>query len=368
MSGDGISLQMAVSLRIFLRRFATVAGALGLIWSTACGVGEPASPPSSSPETEAASQACTEGRALRFGFFTLYEPVSYNADPSPDSPGFGEHLGYEADLLTALEAMEGAGLRFDRTPIAEWPDIWLRATEPDLDIVGGGITIREARTVNAEGDQVVEFTSGHITFRQSLLVRAEDADLYPTHRDLTSDVRVGVAASTTGEGRLLLLTGLRDSEGRLAAGTRVVTESGTVVADGSERFVITAAGSTPNLVGRQLIQPPSPDMPVVVYPEDGISEAAMQEAVRTGLIDAYAGEEIGNLEAVHAHEEEEVFAVTAHDAEAELGGWVLPVAEQGLIACLNDKLDYLTDNRRIGFAEWRSDPQVFLRRAQSWRP
>ena len=365
--GGIITLPRRLFARSHVRLFATLVGVLALIWSAACGV-EDSSPTVADDAPQGASGACAEDRTLHFGFYTLYEPVSYNADPNPDSPGFSEHLGYEADLLTALQAMEGAGLRFERKPIAEWPDIWLRAAGPDLDIVGGGITIRPARTFNSAGDKVVEFTSGHILFRQSLLVRSEDADLYPTHRHLTSDVRVGVAPATTGEGRLLLLTGLRDSDGRLAAGTRVVTESGTLVADGSDRFVITPAGSTPNLESRQLLEPPSSDMPVVVYLEDGTSEAAMQEAVRNGLIDAYANEEIGNLEAVHAQENEGGFAVTAYDTEAELGGWALPADQPELIACLDDKINHLTDHRRIGVAEWRVDPDVFLRRAEAWIP
>ena len=94
------------------------------------------------------------------------------------------------------------------------------------------------------GQHVVNFTSGHITFRQSLLVRAADAARLATHDDLTSDVRVGALAGTTGEFRLLELTGLVDANGVLAAGTRVETPAGTVIADGSTGYVITAAGTS----------------------------------------------------------------------------------------------------------------------------
>ena len=41
----------------------------------------------------------------------------------------------------------------------------------EYDIVGGGITILDSRTRDEMGNQVVTFTSGHIVFRQSLLVR-----------------------------------------------------------------------------------------------------------------------------------------------------------------------------------------------------
>ena len=38
-----------------------------------------------------------------------------------------------------------------------------------------------------------------------------------------------------------------------------------------------------------------------------------------------------------------------------------------LLASLNESIDYLTDNRRIGYAEWRADPTVFMQRAAQWR-
>ena len=194
------------------------------------------------------SQGCLDGdRVLNVGFYAYFSPVSYSADEDPASEGFNTHLGYEADLLTALEAMEGAGLSFARHPIAVWPGIWLKSAEPEYDIVGGGITILDVRTRDATSNTVITFTSGHITFRQSLLVRAEDAERIATHADLTSDVRVGVLSATTGEARLLELTGLVDPNGILAEGTRVETPLGTVVADGTAAYTITAAGSTPNL-------------------------------------------------------------------------------------------------------------------------
>ena len=72
---------------------------------------------------------------------------------------------------------------------------------------------------------------------------------FATHADLTSDVHVGVLSGTTGEARLLELTGLVAANGVLAEGTRVETPLGTVVADGTAAFMITAANATPNMAG-----------------------------------------------------------------------------------------------------------------------
>ncbi len=309
--------------------------------------------------------ACTDdNRVFNVGFYAFFEPVSYSADENPAAAGFHVHRGYEADLLTALEALEGAGLSFSRRGIDVWPGIWLRSAGPQYDIIGGGITILDSRTRDATGQQVVAFTSGHITFRQSLLVRAADAERLATHDDLTSDVRVGALAGTTGEFRLLELTGLVDANGVLAAGTRVETPQGIVVADGSTDYVITAAGESPNLAGRRHLHPPSEAMPQVVYLGDVAGETELLEALSTGMIDALARGETGNRDASHAAGG--AFVVTALDDAVEFGGFTLAVEDAYLAACLDEKINWLTDNRRIGYGEWVEDPSVFIKRAELW--
>ena len=308
------------------------------------------------------SESCTEeARVLKVGFYAFFDPVSHSADPDPASDGFNTHLGYEADLLTALEAIEGAGLSFSRRGIAPWDDIWLQSAGAEFDIVGGGITVLDSRTRNAAGEEVVSFTSGHVKFRQSLLVRGEDAERIASHSDLTSDMRVGVLADTTGERRLLELTRLVDADGAFVAGTRIETDAVTVTADGSATYTIDFAAESPGLEGRRHLYPPSEDMPQVVYLGDEAGESELLEALRAGDIDALARGEVGNLEAAGASGG--AFAVTALDDAVELGGFTLAVEDARLRSCLDDKINYLTDDRRIGYAEWATDPEVFMRRA-----
>ena len=202
--------------------------------------------------------------------------------------------GYEADLLTALESIEGAGFSFDRRAIAEWPDIWLKSATDEFDVVGGGITILDSRTRNADGNAAVAFTNGHIAFRQSLLVRAADAAWITSHADLTGAVRVGALAGTTGEARLLQLTGLADADGVLVVGTRVDTDAGEVVADGSADYFITSAGVSPGLEGRRHLYPPDDTMPQVVYLGDELGETELLATLKNGEIDAIARGEVGN--------------------------------------------------------------------------
>ncbi|MDD9857844.1 MAG: transporter substrate-binding domain-containing protein [Gammaproteobacteria bacterium] len=313
-----------------------------------------------------AGAACTAGeRPLNFGFYAFFAPLSYSADEDPDSPGFNTHLGFEADLVSALEAMPGAGLTFTRRPIAEWDDIWLRPAGPRYDLVGGGITILESRTRDPAGWRKIAFTAGHIAFRQSLLVRAEDAQRLARYDALGGEVRVGALAATTGEARLLQLTGLADRAGILAAGVRVDTPRGRVTADGSPDYFITAAAESPGLAGRRHLHPPSGRMPQVIYLGDSGGEAELLEALARRRIDAIARGEIGNRAAARASDG--AFAVTAIDAEHELGGFALAVEDAALRACLDEKIDYLTDHRRIGYAAWLEDPEVFMRRAVQWR-
>ncbi|MDE0023735.1 MAG: transporter substrate-binding domain-containing protein [Spirochaetaceae bacterium] len=310
---------------------------------------------------EGAGACAPAGSVLRLGFYAHFEPVSYSADPDPASPGFDDHRGYEADLLTALEAMEGANLTFDRGGIGAWDGIWQQPVGTEYDIVAGGITILDSRTRDASGRSVVVFTAGHITFRQSLLVRAADAERLSGHRDLTGADRVGVLTGTTGEARFLELTGIADAAGVLAAGTRVETAGGVVVADGSADYVVGAAGATLGLGDRQRLRPVDEETPQVVYFTE---EAAMIDALAAGRIDALARGEVGNRSTARAHGG--ALVVTALDARAETGGFALAAKDAELAECLDRHIAWLTDNGRIGYREWHEAPVIFLWRARQW--
>ena len=310
-------------------------------------------------------EACSDGaKVLQVGFYAYFAPVSHSADEDPSSDGFETHAGYEADLLTALEAMEDAGLSFSRSPIEPWEDIWLKSVGDEFDIVGGGITILDSRTMNAAGEKLVSFTSGHIAFRQSLLVRSEDAGRIRTHADLTSDDRVGALADTTGEARLLQIVGLANEDGVLATGTRVETPSGELVADGGADYAITAAQETTNLDERTRLYPPDPNMPQVVYLGDELGEIELLDALKSGDIDAVARGEIGNRDAESAYGGD--FAVTALDDKVEYGGFTLSARDAELRNCIDERINFLTNDRALGYAEWREDSLVFMRRAQAW--
>ena len=335
------------------RSAAAVAPVCLSIWLIACGSG------ATVPE------ACVDNdRELRLGFYAYFAPVSHSADGEPGSAGFDVHQGYEADLLTALEAMDSVGVSFSRRGIGSWDDIWLASAGSEFDVIGGGITILDSRTRDAQGREAVVFTSGHIAFRQSLLVWAEDESRFTDYDELTSDVRVGALAGTTGEARLLELTGLTNANGALAAGVIIETPRGEVVADGASNYRITAAGASENLAGRSRIRPAADNMPEVVYFGDQLGETELLAALSDGRIEALARGEVGNREAEHASGA--AFVVALLDDAVERGGFTFDLKEAALAACLSDRIDFLTDEMTVGYADWLRDPSVFMRRAELW--
>ena len=56
------------------------------------------------------------------------------------------------------------------------------------------------------------------------------------------------------------------------------------------------------------------------------------------------------------------------DSAVELGGFAFGIDDRALAECVDERLLWLTDNRRIGVVEWLEDPGVFLERARAWPP
>ena len=136
-----------------------------------------------------------------------------------------------------------------------------------------------------------------------------------------------------------------------------------VVADGSADYFITAAESSANLADRTRLYLPGSDLPEIIYLGGELGEAELLTALADGSIDAIARGEVGNRDAVHASGG--TFAVTALDHRVENGGFTVAADDMELLACLNQRIDRLTDDREIGYGEWLENPQVFEQRAET---
>lgn len=307
-------------------------------------------------------------RTVAVAFYGYFEPVSYSADPDMSSDGFNEHRGYEADLLSGIESIDGLGLDFEQRGVAHWENIWLLAASDEFHLACGGITILDARTSSADGRETVAFTDGHIDFLQSLLVRTEDAERLATYDGLSATDVVGVLRGTTGEARFLQIIGAADDNGGLAAGTIVETDGDRVPAHADGELRIDAAGASPQLASRRRLIPAAPGSPQVLYLGDiegsPLGEGALTDALRSDRIDAIARGSVGNAEAATASGRE--FAVAATDTLRERGGCTVDIDDTDLLDRMNRAVAWLTDNGRIGFADWLADPDVFDARAAQW--
>ena len=330
-----------------------------------CGTG------SGTPEGATAA-ACEAGREMladlpamrvNYGFYTDFNPMSYSIASAVDQP-----MGYEPDLVAALETFSKGKLSFDPLGIGNpFSGIWLKAAQEPYDMVGGGITALPERTRDANGRQVIRFGVAHISFRQSLLVRSESA--LNRHADLTSEHHVGVLRGTTGEKRLLELTGIIDAEGFLRSGTQVQLAGGDVLIAGEpdSRAALRIAAGTGSvaIATRVRLTPAGDDRPEVLYFN---SDSEQLNALLEGVVDAVARGELGNRVTAR---DTPALRVTAIDTEgSEWGAFSYPHTPAGnaLRRAMNSAITCLTANGTIGFSQWfESGGTIFSERAREWR-
>ena len=98
------------------------------------------------------------------------------------------------------------------------------------------------------------------------------------------------------------------------------------MADCSLDYVITAAGDSPSMAGRNRLYLPSESQPQVVYLGDEIGEAELLAALRSGRIDAIARGEISNRDSSSVSGDD--FAVVALDEQVETGGFTVSAEVQ----------------------------------------
>ena len=316
---------------------------------------------------EAARQLLADFPAMRvqYGFYTDYNPVSYSAGQESASH---RPMGYEPDLVAAVETLSGGKLSFDALALGNpFSGIWLKAAQEPHDMVGGGITALPERTKDAEGRPVIRFGVGHIGFSQSLLV--PEASAIERHDDLTSEHRVGTYRATTGEKRLLELTGIIDSAGFIRAGTLVLLADGTLLTAGppdSESALRIAAGTGSTAIATRIrLTPPGDDQPEVLYFD---SDDELISALLEGTVDVLARGEISNRIAARDTPGLRLTAIDTGGNEQGAFSYADTPAGNALRATMNTAITCLTANRTIGFAEWfDSRGTIFAERAEEWR-
>lgn len=300
---------------------------------------------------------------INYGFYTDFNPLSYSNTQDINSPYYNIPIGYEPDLINAISILTNHQLEFTAVPLGNpFANIWLKSYEfPELDMVGGGITILEDRRYNLDlsSQPLINFGIGHIEFRQSLLVQFSST--IRTHADLDAGDTVGVIRGTTGESRFLQLVGLTDSSGYLAPNTTVITDTNETIITDQRTHKISASYSTTEIENRIHISSSDTGAPTVVY---YTSEQAQIEALSNFMVDAIARGEIGNTIAASASNGS--LKVTAIDtSDFEEAGFSYPNTAEGDILknFMNAAIMCITSNGTIGFNDWYTDKSIFLNRA-----
>ena len=335
-----------------------------------CGSGSGITDGSTVAACEAAQKTLADFPAMRvnYGFYTDFNPVSYSVTQVPMGSAFHQPMGYEPDLVAAVETFSRGRLSFNTLGIGNpFSGIWLKAAQEPYDMVGGGITALPERTQDADGRQVIRFGVGHIRFRQSLLVRS--GSVINRHGDLTSEHRVGALRGTTGEKRLLELTGIIDAAGFVRRGTRVQLASGGVLIAGkpdSDSAMRIAAGTGSIAIATRVrLTPAGNARPEVLYFN---SESEQISALLEGVVDAVARGELGNRVTARDTPGLRVTAIDTEDNER--GAFSYPDARAGnaLRLAMNTAITCLTANGTVGFSQWfDSGGTIFAKRAEEWR-
>ena len=242
---------------------------------------------------------------------------------------------------------------------------------PEYDLIGGGITILDSRTRDAAGKRGGGFyqRTHHFSPVTAGARRGRGAVL-SSHAALTMRRARGRAwPAPRANSDLLELTGLVDANGVLAAGTRVETAHGVPWWPTAARTsAITACGRHGEF-GRPAVRIVSTRRDVCrrwsIW-ETELGEALNSSRPSATGADRRAWPGAKSATATPRSAADGGLVVTALDDAVEHGGFTLAVEDAALAACIDEKINWLTDDRRIGYAEWVEEPQVFMRRAQLW--
>ena len=150
-------------------------------------------------------------------------------------------------------------------------------------------------------------------------------------------------------------------------GSRIrMTNGDVVVADGTVAYRIFSGHSTDNLDGRLWILPPGEGAWVLAF-RPGTDAAEHVRALISREVDIVTRVLI-SAEYL-ARESGGTLAVGAKDSSSDrVSAFALDVDDAELLECLNDKIDYLTDDLSVEIPDWLDDPTVFMQRALAWKP
>ncbi|PVZ69682.1 transporter substrate-binding domain-containing protein [Pelagibaculum spongiae] len=305
-------------------------------------------------------------QSLRYGFFSDFNPLSYAATLNEFSSEANDPLGYEPSLIKAVSLFGKGALQFQSIAIPNpFKGIWLDSASTDFDLVGGGITALENRRYvgSDHSSPLITFGVGHVSFRQSLLTR-ENFEITNYH-ELNHGHKIGVLAGTTGEVRLLELVGYVDDAGYLSVGS-LVGYPLDIKLESHQGDVLSAAVQSQSLAGRVSLSYEERNLPQIIYFNNEFDALL---ALESGDIDGFARGEIGNQVASVQDEGVELKVAVIDRQQVEYGAFSYPATAEGdLLRGVMDKvISCLTDDNKVGFAQWNTNNEIFSQRANKFR-
>ncbi|MBB63748.1 MAG: hypothetical protein CMO81_01655 [Waddliaceae bacterium] len=316
------------------------------------------------------SSLTIHAETYKVGFYTDFEPISYAASRIEGTENFDQALGYEPDLLRAIERASKGELCFEFQGIKVWENIWMAPIQNNVDIGIGGITIEDTRTKDSSGDKKIVFTKPTVDFHQSLLCLFSNKNAIKHHKDLNCSDTVGAVRGTTGEYRFLTQTGIINNlnDGLIKKGVTVVLKDrGFKRSDGNLSIY------SEELKSRKYLIPSDCSLPLVRY---FLAEDSMIPALLEKHISAIARGYIGNRIVAEQYPEDLVVtAIYSLECEAqgkksrevckekEQAGMTVNIENEKLFTALNKYILFLTDEGAITYEKWLDDPQVFEKRA-----
>ena len=149
----------------------------------------------------------------------------------------------------------------------------------------------------------------------------------------------------------------------LTAGVQIHVPDGVIVADGSDDYRIISGHTSEVLKDRTLIVPPGDGPHIRVLPV-GLNRIEVGRLLLAGFFDVLVRSEVGSLYTVSQVPGLAIAAV-GQDTGGRLG-FTVDVDEQEFLACLNEAVDYLTDDLRISVSDWLAPPDILAERATAW--
>jgi ABC-type amino acid transport substrate-binding protein len=302
--------------------------------------------------------SCAQNKTLKVGFYSNRAPISASKSLDAEDWKFNEPVGYEADILKAVQSMPNSQFEFEFVGIESDENIWLRSKD-EFDLVCGGIVIDKEKEIDAENNRVVQFTEGHLHLRQSLLVKKKNRKKFNSLKSFDAKNSIGVVAKSRSERKLLEELGYLNKNGELVAGV-------TLTNKGNKKLTIKKPIKLTHKKFRNRVQLSWPDnnLPIIKF---GQNEDDLSTEVINKKVDAFVWNEVENSrlekKSKNALKISGVFPKEINSLQVDRVGCTVNSDNEELLNEINTAIKKVTGYGTANFEIWRKNPNIFVENA-----